>query len=220
MFLLEKKQFIVFSYLMDKSLVEIYNEFAATYEANRGMFDMSEIFDSFYHCLNVNNGHVLDLACGAGEPFAANFVNKGWLVTGVDFSSRMLQMAARFVPDMRVICEDIRKVRFSAGEFDAVTIIYALFHLSRDDHQALFEKIHDWLRPGGKLLFTYATQEYTGQKEFDGYKEFMGRHLYYSHKSPGSLRRDLERLAFEIEGWDYRGIGGETFLWVTAGKPV
>ncbi len=205
---------------MKKALVTIYNEFAATYEANRGMFDMSEVFDSFYRRLDVKNGHALDLACGAGEPFAATFLKNGWAVTGVDFSGKMLEMAAKFVPEMRVICEDVRNVDFPAGEFDAVTMIYALFHLPRDDHQALLEKIHCWLRPGGKLLFTYATQEYTGQEEFDGYKEFMGRHLYYSHKSPESLRADLERLAYEIEGWDYREIGGETFLWVTAGKPA
>jgi hypothetical protein len=68
------------------------------------------------------------------------------------------------------------------------------------------------------LLFTYATSEYTGQGEFDGYKEFMGQQFYYSHKTPEELYTDLERIGFRIEARDYRDIGGEVFLWVTAGK--
>jgi hypothetical protein len=75
------------------------------------------------------------------------------------------------------------------------------------------------LRPGGKLLFTYATKEYTGKLEFDGYKEFMGRKLYYSHKSPEQLHTDMEQLGYVIEELQYRDIGNEIFLWVTASKP-
>jgi hypothetical protein len=48
----------------------------------------------------------------------------------------------------------------------------------------------------------------------------MGQRLYYSHKRPEQLRADLKRLGFVIEGWDYRNIGGEVFLWVTASKPA
>jgi SAM-dependent methyltransferase len=206
---------------MTKSLARIYDEFADSYEENRGVFDMTEVFDGFYQRLKSHGkGQVLDLGCGAGEPFAANFIAKGWSVKGVDFSNRMLELAARYVPDMETIHADIRNVDFLPGQFDAVTIIYTLFHLPRDEHVTLFRKILTWLRPGGKLLFTYATREYTGQHEFDGYIEFMGQRLYYSHKRPEQLRTDLEQLGYVIEGWDYRNIGGEIFLWVTASKPA
>lgn len=205
---------------MTKSLVRIYDEFADTYEENRGLFDMSEVFDAFYQRFHISGvGQVLELGCGAGEPFAANFVSKGWSVKGVDFSRRMLELAAKYVPAMETLHSDMREVEFPTEQFDAVTIIYALFHLPRDEHAALFKKVFDWLRPGGKLLFTYATRNYTGKEEFDGYIDFMGQQLYYSHKRPELMRADLERQGFIIEGWDYRDIGGEVFLWVTAGKP-
>lgn len=86
------------------------------------------------------------------------------------------------------------------------------------EHFALFGKFYQWLVLQGKVLFTYATKEYTGCVEFDGYKEFMGRELYYSHKNPEKLYDDLEKLGFNIESKDYREIGGETFLWVTVSK--
>ena len=38
---------------MDITVQEIYDGFAETYEENRGLFDMTEIFDSFYGCLDV-----------------------------------------------------------------------------------------------------------------------------------------------------------------------
>lgn len=40
-------------------------------------------------------GNLLDLGCGAGEPFACEFPRRGWDVTGVDFSARMLELATR-----------------------------------------------------------------------------------------------------------------------------
>lgn len=44
-----------------------------------------------------------------------------------------------------------------------------------------FERV---LKPGGRLLLTLATREYTGQDEFDGEMEFLVRRLPYSHDWP------------------------------------
>jgi len=203
---------------MDKSLQEIYDKFAQTYEENRGIFDMTDVFNSFYERLNVKNGNLLDLGCGAGEPFAKSFADRGWKVTGVDFSQKMLELASKYVPRMQTINSDMTEVEFKSNQFDAITAIYSLFHVPSTDHAALFEKFYRWLCPQGKALFTYATKEYTGQIEFDGYKEFMGQKLYYSHKNTDRLYDDLLNIGFKIEAADYRNIGGETFLWITVSK--
>lgn len=59
---------------MKNNLREIYDKFARTYEENRGPFDMSEVLSSFYSRLNIKRGRLLDLGCGAGEPFAKFFI--------------------------------------------------------------------------------------------------------------------------------------------------
>ncbi len=92
---------------MRKSLARIYDEFADTYEENRAVFDITEVLDAFYECFDIEKGRVLDLGCGAGEPFAANFIKQGWEVTGVDFSRRMLELATKYVPNMDNIYADI-----------------------------------------------------------------------------------------------------------------
>jgi len=202
---------------MSRSLQEIYDQFADTYEANRSVFDLSEVFEAFYQHLGVC-GSLLDLGCGAGEPWAKYFLECGWRVTGVDFSRRMVELAARYTPEMRPLTGDMRKVEFEPESFDVVTAIYSLFHVPTKDHRQLFGKIHDWLVDGGWFFFTYASCEYTGQPEFDGVKEFMGRQLYYSHTTPERLKKQLGESGFRLAQSDYRTIGGETFLWVTARK--
>jgi cyclopropane fatty-acyl-phospholipid synthase-like methyltransferase len=200
------------------TLQEIYDEFATTYDENRGLFDMTAVFDSFYRSLAMEGGAVLDLGCGAGDSFSGLFVDRGWSVTGVDFSARMLELANRYVPQMKTIHADMREVDFGAARFDAITAIYSLFHVPASEHADLFRKFHRWLRTGGKVMFTYATREYTGAEEFEGYKEFLGCRLYYSHKTPEALYADLNSTGFVVDAGDYLDIAGETFLWMTARK--
>ncbi len=119
--------------------------------------------------------------------FPLTLLQQGWQVTGVDFSSRMLELAHRYQPDMKTIFADIGEVDFPDEQFDAVTAIYCLFHIEYQKHEEIFRKIYHWLKPGGHSLFTYATKEYTGAEVFNGYKEFLGEQLFYSHTTPDNL---------------------------------
>lgn len=205
---------------MKNDLQKIYDRFAETYEKNRGLFDMTDIIANFSKRLRCQTGRLLDLGCGAGEPFPAFFIGQGWQVTGVDFSRKMLDLAHHYQPDMKTILADIGEVDFPDAQFDAVTAIYCLFHIEFHKHEEIFCHIYRWLKPGGCCLFTYATKEYTGTDFFSGYKEFMGEQLFYSHTTPGSLFEMLESISFTIDDAQYRPIGGEIFLWVTITKPL
>ena len=201
---------------MKSTLLDIYDEFAEIYESNRGLFDMAPVLEPFFAGLAREKGRILDLGCGAGEPFPRYFLDRGWEVYGVDFSKKMLHLAAQYAPGMHTICDDMTEVDFAPAQFDAVTCIYSLFHVPRARHPELFAKFRRWLRPGGQVLFTYATQEYTGTAEFEGEKEFMGQQLFYSHATPEILRGQLADAGLAVCAFDLRDIGGETFLWVTA----
>lgn len=197
------------------SLAAAYDEFARTYDDNRGLFDMGPVIADFASRLPAT-GHLLDLGCGAGEPVAQAFIDRGWSVTGVDFSAKMLELAARYVPAMKRIHGDMRDVHFDAGAFDAVCAVYSLFHVPAALHPDLFGRVRTWLRPGGAFLFTYATRAYTGHERFDGTREFLGQALFYSHVTPDEVRQQLADAGFTgIEAVE-RSIGGEEFLWVTA----
>lgn len=198
---------------------QAYEALAATYDANRGLFDMTPVLDDFFARLASDQGELLDLGCGAGEPVAKAFIERGWEVTGVDFCEAMLGLARRYVPQMRPVCADIRDVAFEPKSFNAVTAVYSLFHVPVDTHVDLFRRVQAWLRPGGRLMFTYATRDYTGAEHFDGWKTFMGQQLYYSHQTPDELVAQLEGAGLKCESLQEREIGGERFLWVSACRP-
>lgn len=201
------------------SLARIYDDFAADYDKSRGLFDMSAVLADFGRRLPAK-GRLLELGCGAGEPFARHFVDRGWSVTGVDFSAAFLALAARYVPEMTRVHADMREAQFEPASFEAVCAVYSLFHVPRGDHVRLFSRIRDWLVPGGTLLFTYATRAYTGSDRFEGVKSFMGQGLFYSHGTPAEMVADLVAGGLELVEARERDIGGETFLWVTASRPL
>lgn len=198
-----------------ESLAAKYDQLATVYDEFRDLFDVAEVLEGFQAYV-PEPGALLDLGCGAGHPVAADFLDSGWQVTGVDFSRGMLDLAKVQAPQMVQVHADMRAVDFPAASFDAVTLIYSLFHLPWSDHPKLFERIHRWLRPGGCLLFTYATTAYTGHAEANIEKEFMGTDLFYSHTTPEALYAQLRDCNFDVVKGVERTIAGETFLWVTA----
>ncbi len=205
--------------MITKEMMAAYNRLARTYDQNRGLFDMGAVFGDFYAVCPPGGGHLLDLGCGAGEPIPGYFIDKGWQVTGVDFSESMLELARNYQPGMRTIHADIITLDMEDGQFDAITAIYSLFHIPRKYHGQIFRNMYRWLKPGGKAMFTYASREYTGSEAFSGYIEFMEERLFYSHHSPAGLQRLLRQAGFSILSMDYRNIGGETFLWPVVAKP-
>lgn len=178
---------------------------------------MSSLLDALMRCLPPR-GQLLDLGCGAGVPISQSFAHAGWDLVGVDICPQMLALAGREVPSMLRVQGEMQRVQFAPECFDAVTAVYSLFHVPCDEQPLLFESIARWLRPGGRLFFTYATADYTGQAEFEGWIEFMGTRLFYGHTSIDRLRSQLAQAGLEVEAQQQPLIGGERFLWITARK--
>ena len=61
------------------------------------------------------------------------------------------------------------------ASLDAVVAIYALIHLPLADRQALFPRIHNWLRRGGYLLAI------TGAERWTGTERYLGADMFWDH---------------------------------------
>jgi len=75
---------------------------------------------------------VLDIGFGTGVLTAA-FYRQGCEVWGVDFSSRMIELARERMPAARLYCADFSKGlprEVTDQRFDAIVSTYALHHLS------------------------------------------------------------------------------------------
>lgn len=199
------------------TLAALYDQLADTYAAGRHRFDIAPVLERFAERLPAG-ARLLDAGCGAGEPTARYFLQRGCTVTGIDISHRMLTLARQRVPEADFRPMDMRRLDFPADSFAAITAIYSVFHLPRTDHSALFAGFARVLQPGGVVLLTLATHEYSGHDEFDGEIEFLGQRLPYSHDRPAVALDKLRSAGFTVLDDFLLAIGGETFYWVIAGK--
>ncbi len=161
------------------------------------------------------NGDVTLLDAGCGEGYYLNYLaahlnNESASLIGVDISKPAIVAAARRNKAITWIVGSNKQLPVVPASLDVIICMFGY---------PMYEAFAKVLKPGGKVLFTYATRDFTGQEEFDGRLEFMGQALYYSHKCPEALIADLKQVGFSIDAAEYRDIGDEVFLWITAGKP-
>jgi ubiquinone/menaquinone biosynthesis C-methylase UbiE len=159
-------------------------------------------------------GRLLDLGCGSGVP-STKVLAEQFEVVGVDFSTAQIERARVNVPTAEFLVADLTEFEFPDASFDAVTAFYALDHVPREQHRALFSRVARWLVPDGLFLAS------TGHKdEADWTGEWLGVPTYFSSHAPDVTRRLLADAGFELEIDEIVEIvepeGAESFLWILA----
>jgi SAM-dependent methyltransferase len=98
-------------------------------------------------------GRALDLATGEGRD-AVWLAERGWKVTGVDFSEVALERAAALAAERGVaatwICADLLVFEPPHGAFDLVLILY--LHIDPVDRAGVLARAAAAVRPGGVIL--------------------------------------------------------------------
>jgi demethylmenaquinone methyltransferase/2-methoxy-6-polyprenyl-1,4-benzoquinol methylase len=94
----------------------------------------------------------LDLCTGTGKLAAEllPYVRPGGRVIGLDFSTRMLELARRQVPGVEFQLGDVMTLPFADGTIDAVTIAFGLRNLV--DRERGLREMFRVLKPGGRLV--------------------------------------------------------------------
>ena len=97
-------------------------------------------------------GRVLDLACGEGRN-SVWLAQRGWQVTGVDFSAEAISkaraLAAEVAEPIEWLCADVTEFQRPAA-FDLALIVY--LHLAADQRRAAVAAGWAALAPGGTLI--------------------------------------------------------------------
>ena len=99
-------------------------------------------------------GSILMPADGEGRNgvFAARL---GWQVTSFDLSAegqtKALQLAREHGVALEYVVGDFEQLSFDGEMFDAIGLVYA--HFPADKKAAFHKKLHDYLRPGGIVIF-------------------------------------------------------------------
>jgi ubiquinone/menaquinone biosynthesis C-methylase UbiE len=161
-------------------------------------------------------GRVLDLGCGNGRKIVR--LGGRFELVAVDLSEEQLQLAQARVPHATLVHGDFAALDFSPESFDAVSALYSIMHVPREEHRALFGRIMRWLTRGGLFL---ASLSHVGGDDWTG--EWLGVEMFFSGFDAETNRRLLRDAGFELVAddlvWMREPQGVVAFLWVLARKP-
>lgn len=162
---------------------------------------------------------VLELGCGAGIPTTRQLAER-FAVTGVDISSRQIELARRNVPNATFLHADMTTLTFAAASFDAVCAFYAITHVPREQHRALLRLVASWLRPGGLFVASFSNSGSSDGIEDD----FLGAPMYFSGHDGATNARLVRDAGLDIvtacAETDEEFGQPTTFLWIIARKAM
>jgi tRNA (cmo5U34)-methyltransferase len=142
-----------------ESVKKQFDEISKKYDSQRRI--LIPCYDDFYNIavewlhLNTSTPTILDL--GAGTGIFSQFVLEKYPqadITLLDFSEQMLSVAReRFAGIKNVSFQVADMINFEPRQkYDAVISSLAIHHLSHEDKQTLFKKIHGILKDGGSFV--------------------------------------------------------------------
>lgn len=114
-----------------------------------------DIYEEFEKEL-IEGATILDLGAGTGRTYSY-FSKKGYNYIGLDFSTKMRDLAFKIHGEFPYILDDMVNIKnyFKNESVDAVFAVYSLFHLPQEDLRKVLSDIYDILKVGGVFLFSH-----------------------------------------------------------------
>ncbi|WP_419419419.1 class I SAM-dependent DNA methyltransferase [Legionella sp. D16C41] len=179
------------SKLNKMKVYEVYDEIIDWFDNAR----TKSLMESEYLNLIVNTipskGSILDLGCGTGEPIAEFLIDKGFKVTGVDGSQKMIKLCSKRFPSERWIVADMRDLNLPQ-QFDAIIAWHSFFHLDPSSQRNMFKLFASHLKPDGVLAFT------SGVEEGEVWSDNGGQQLYHASLSTQEYDSLLKNFSFKV----------------------
>ncbi len=143
---------------------------------------------------------VLDVGCGGG--IKSNYIaGKGYRVTGIDFSEKMIEVAHRKFPKIDFDVVDIYMIDKYQKMFDGIFAQAVLLHIPKNKVMEVLEKIKDKLKPCG-LLYIGVKKIKDGQIEDESIKKENDYgyeyERFFSYFTPEELKNYMKQLDMEI----------------------
>ncbi|HET9173646.1 MAG TPA: class I SAM-dependent methyltransferase [Actinospica sp.] len=195
------------------ALLNDYDGFAEAYAAEtesnliNGYYTRPAVLDL---AGDVTGRRILDVGCGAG-PLTAALRDRGAIVTGVDPSAKMLELAKRRLGDTVPLHQAILggdPLPFADDTFDDAVLCLVLHYL--EDWQTPLAELRRVLVPGGRLIVAinhpwvyklinpegdyFATERWSDENDFSG----QTTTLTYWHRPLHAISSEFTAAGFRI----------------------
>lgn len=181
---------------MDRSklAVNTYNKIANIY-TKEYFEDLSDapFIDKFIGLL-PSKARVLDIGSGPGQ-FSKYLKEKGFEVSGVDYSDEMVAIAREKVPSVPFQKMDMRKLEFGPETFDGLLVAYSLIHIPSDEIPETLKGFNRVLKPNGYI--EVIAQKGKANQIID--EPFMpAEKMFFNFFTRDRISKFLQKAGFEI----------------------
>jgi SAM-dependent methyltransferase len=172
-------------------IMDLYQRHATDWDRDRGRSLIEKPWLDRFLALLPPSASVLDIGCGAGEPIARYFIERGCHVTGIDSSPVFIGMCKDRFPDQEWVVADMRGLSLDR-RFDGILAWDSFFHLSPEDQRRMFPIFRRHARPQAALMFT------GGHLRGEAIGTFKGEPLYHGSLDGAEYRSLLIQDGFEV----------------------
>jgi len=130
-----------------------YNKIAEWWHQHHlnSTYGVRQIEMAISYCSNQISA--LDVGCGSGGRIVRSLEDKGFIVTGIDASSKMIDIAKANHPSTKFIEADICNWE-TDQKFDLIVAWDSIFHLPLSMHAVVISKLCGMLQKDGILAYT------------------------------------------------------------------
>ncbi|HMG92240.1 MAG TPA: methyltransferase domain-containing protein [Chryseolinea sp.] len=142
-----------------EKIKKTYNDTADNYAAERidelSKKHLDRLLLREFASVNKDKGPCADFGCGPGQ--TTKFLYDQGLkdIIGIDISSRMIDAARRFSPQIKFETGDLLKVSYGSNYFGSALAFYAIVHFTSDQVKIAFNEVNRVLKDGGQFLFSF-----------------------------------------------------------------
>ena len=142
-----------------EKIIKCYDDTAENYAAERIDELSKKHFDRFllkeFALVNKDKGPCGDFGCGPGQTTKFLYDHGVTDIVGIDISSRMIDVARRFSPQIKFETGDLQKVAYKSNYFGSALAFYSIVHFTHDQVKIAFNEINRVLKKGGQFLFSF-----------------------------------------------------------------
>lgn len=175
------------------STIAVYDKVAKEY-TKRAEARGPKIERSHFMKIIPEHGTILDVGCGSGRDTKV-FCDHGFILTGVDLSEKLLEIAKHEAPTATFLKEDIRSMNFPVNSFDGIWAQASLLHIKHDEIHAILKTFYSIMKPNGTL---YVAMKAGSGERFAQMNSTPGEKRFFAFYSKASLKEALVSAGFRV----------------------